>query len=241
MGADLVKNILLIIFLLFTFVVESKENELKVVTENWPPFIVKGKEVSGIVTKNIKEILALTDIKYSINLYPWARSLHLATTKPNVLIYSIYRTKQREAKFNWLCPIYKSTAIHAYKLASNKININSLESIRTGVVGVMRGDHGYSFFVQEGFKEGVNLDLSSNEEINLKKLILGRVDVVIQAKESLNYRLESIGVKNLDMVSGLAIGHGESVEHCMAVSLGTKPEILEKLREGFKKWQKDLE
>ncbi|NQZ21225.1 MAG: transporter substrate-binding domain-containing protein [Colwellia sp.] len=235
------KSFLLIIFLLCTSTVQSSEDELKVVTENWPPFIIKGKVISGIVTKNIKEILAFTDIKYSIKLYPWARSLHLAKTKPNVLIYSILRTKQREAKFNWICPIYKSTAIHVYKLASNEINVNSLESIRTGVVGVMRGDHGYSFFVQKGFEEGINLDLSSNEEINLKKLITGRVDVVIQAKESLSYRLKSIGANNLNLVSGLAIGEGESVEHCMALSLGTKPETINKIRTGFKLWQKEQE
>ncbi len=233
------KNNLLIIFLLLTFLAQGRENELEVVTEDWPPFIVKGKEVSGVVTKNIKEILANTDIKYSINIYPWARSLNLAKTTPNILIYSILRTKQREASFNWICPIYKSTAIHVYKLASNEINVNSLESIRKGVVGVMRGDHGYSFFVQAGFKEGINLDLSSNEEINLKKLISGRVDVVIQAKESLNYRLKSIGVKDLDIVPGLAIGESESVEHCMALSLGTNPETIIKIRKAFKQWQKD--
>lgn len=235
------KNLLFIIYLLFISLAQGSENELEVVTEDWPPFIIKGEEVSGVVTKNIREILAKTDIKYSINIYPWARSFHLAKSNPNILIYSILRTKQREAKFNWICPIYKSTSIHAYKLTSNEININSLESIRTGVVGVMRGDHGYSFLVQEGFKEGVNLDLSSNEEINLKKLITGRVDVVIQAKESLNYRLKSIGVEGLDMVSGLVIGEGKSVEHCMALSLGTKPETINKIRKGFKLWQKDQE
>jgi len=230
------KSFLLIIFLLCTHTVQSSEDELKIVTENWPPFIVKGKEVSGIVTNNIKEILALTDIKYSINIYPWARSLHLATTEPNVLIYSIYRTKQREAKFNWICPIYKSTEIHVYKLASNEIDVNSLDSIRKGVVGVMRGDHGYSYFAEKGFQEGKNLDLSSNEEINLKKLIKGRVDVVVQAKESIKYRLKSIGYENLDIVSGLSIGQGKGAEHCMALSLGTNPETINKIRKGFMLW-----
>lgn len=232
------KNLLLIIFLLFTPLTQGSDNELKVVTEDWPPFIVKGKEISGIVTKNIREILANTDIKYSINIYPWARSFHLAKTNPNILIYSILRTKQREPHFNWICPIYKSTPIYAHKLASNKVNINSLESVRTSVVGVMRGDHSYSYLLQKGFQEGVNLDLSSNEEINLRKLINGRVDVVMQSKESLVYRLESLGVKDLNLVSGFAVGEGKSVEHCMALSLGTKPDTIKKIRKGFKQWQK---
>lgn len=233
------KNSLLIIFLLLSFTARSNEEELKVVTEDWPPFILKGQEVSGIVTSNIREILAYTDIKYSIDVYPWARSFHLATTNPNILIYSIYRTKQRESKFHWFCPLYKSTPIHVYKLASNEINIDSLEALKTSVVGIMRGDNSHSYFLQQGFQEGVNLDISSNEETNLKKLIKGRIDVVIQSKESLNYRLGLLGSADLNLMSGLEISKGESAEHCMALSLGTKAETIKKIKKGFEQWQKN--
>lgn len=232
------KNFLLSIFLLFSFTVQSTEIELRVVTEDWPPFILKGQEVSGIVTQNIREILAYTDIKYSIDVYPWARSFHLATTNPNVLIYSIYRTKQREAKFHWFCPLYKSTPIHVYKLASNKIDIDSLEALKSSVVGIMRGDNSHNYFLKNGFEEGVNIDLSSNEETNLKKLIKGRVDVVIQSRESLNYRLELLGAKELNLISGLEISKGASAEHCMALSLATNTETMTKIRKGFEQWQK---
>jgi len=231
------KNPLLFIFLLLSFTAHSNEETLNIVTEDWPPFILKGQEVSGIVTNNIREILRYTDIKYSIDVYPWARSFHLATTNPDVLIYSIYRTKQRESKFHWFCPIYKSTPIHAYKLASNNINIDSLEALKTSVVGIMRGDNSHNYFLQKGFIEGVNLDISSNEEANLKKLIKGRVDVVIQSQESLNYRLELLGSKDLSLVSGLEISKDESAEHCMALSLNTKDETIDKIRKGFEKWQ----
>jgi polar amino acid transport system substrate-binding protein len=233
------KSFLLTLFLLLSFTVLCNEDELIIVTEDWPPFILDGTEVSGLVTKNVREILEYTEIKYSITVYPWARSFHLAKTKPNILIYSIYRTKQRESQFNWICPIYKSTPIHAYKLVSNPIDINSIEAIKKGVVGIMRGDNSYSYFLNKGFKEGVNIDLSSNEETNLRKLIKGRVDVVIQSEESLNYRLESLGVSVMNIESGLAIGHANNVEHCMALSLGTKPEIINKIRKGFDKWQQN--
>lgn len=232
------KILQLIILLLLSFTSRSNEIELKVVTEEWPPFILNGKEVSGIVTKNIREILGYTDIKYSINVYPWARSLHLATTNPNILIYSIYRTKQRESKFHWLCPIYKSTPIYVYKLASNEINVDSLEAMKKGVVGLMRGDNSYNYFIEKGFQEEVNIDLSANEEANIRKLVKGRVDMIIQSKESLKYRLESLGVKEVDMVSGMTIGDDKNVEHCMALSRGTRAETIKKIRKGFMQWQK---
>ena len=48
------KKLLFIIFLLLCFISQASEIELEIVTEEWPPFIVNGKEVSGVVTKNIK-------------------------------------------------------------------------------------------------------------------------------------------------------------------------------------------
>ena len=72
----------------------------------------------------------------------------------------------------------------------------------------------------------------------MKKLIKGRVDVVIQSKESLNYRLGLLGAVDLNLMSGLEISKGESAEHCMALSLGTKPETIKKIKNGFEQWQK---
>lgn len=231
------KFFLVVILLFSSYAVQAKEIELNIVTEDWPPFIINKSEISGIVTNKVKEIFKYTDIKYGIDVYPWARSFHIATTAPNTLIYSIFRTKQREKQFHWFCPIHKPTSIYAYKLASNDIKIDSIESLRSAVIGIMRGDNSHSYFLQHGFKDGVNIDISSNEEINLKKLVMGRVDVVIQSKESLDYRLESLGVSNLKLVPGLAIAKNKNAEHCMALSLGTKPEIINKISKGFKLWQ----
>lgn len=231
------KPLLLTFIMLLSFTVQSNETELNVVTENWPPFIIEGEEITGKVTQNIREILSYTDISYTLDIYPWARSFHLATTKPNTLIYSIYRTKQRESKFHWFCPLYKSTPIHVYKLASNDIDIDSFEALKKGIVGIMRGDNSHSYFLQKGFQEGVNLDLSANESTNIRKLIKGRVDVVVQSKESFVYRLGLLGINDLEIVSGIAIAQAENAEHCMALSLGTQPKVIEKIREGFKQWQ----
>lgn len=217
----------------------TNELELKVVTEMWPPFIVPEKVVSGIVTDHIRKILKYSDITYDINIYPWKRSYHLATTKPNILIYSIFRTEMREPLFHWFCPIYKETPIRIYKLASNKANIDSLTDLKSSIIGVMRGDNSHDYLLQKGFEEGVNLDISANEETNLKKLIKGRVDAIVQSEKSLRYRLNALGVPELEVSAGFPIHQENSSEHCMALSLGTKPDVIKKVRKGFKRWQQE--
>lgn len=217
--------------------------ELEVVTENWPPFIISDAEgaelrTSGTVTHIVKDILAYTNINYRIRVYPWSRSFHYASTKPNHLIYSIYKTDERFKMFHWFCPIFKSTPIHAYKLATNKIDINSFSALRKAVIGTMRGDNSHDNFLSQGFVEGVNLDVSSDEETNLRKFIKGRVDVITQSEESLRYRLNRLGHKNLEIIKGMKLHKGESTEHCMALSLKTSPEIVEKISGAFSQWQK---
>lgn len=229
---------LLVIFIFLLLSAQCHGNTLKIVTEHWPPYIIGGKEVTGIVTNNIKEILELTEIEYSIASYPWARSFNIALTRPNTLIYSITRTRDRELLFHWFCGIYKPTPVYAFKLKSNKLNINSLESLKQGVIGIMRLDHSYNYLRNKGFKDGVNIDLSPNEETNLKKLIKGRVDVVFQSKESILYRLNKLGQDKLEIEAGLVIAEGDEEQHCMALSLGTNPTVIKKIRKGLQEWQK---
>jgi len=219
--------------------VNAKAVELEVVTESWPPFIIPDEEVSGVVTKRIREILKYADIDYAINIYPWNRAYHLAKTKPNILIYSIYKTKEREAYFHWFCPVYQSTPIRFYKLTSNQTNIDSIDAIKSSILGVMRGDNSHEYLLSLGFKSGVNLDVSSNENANLRKLIKGRVDVVIQSEESIKYRLNQLGADDSKITAGMLLHQEQKAEHCMALGIETKPELIEKVKKGFQKWQKN--
>lgn len=217
----------------------TSELELEVVTEIWPPFIVSEKVISGIVTEHIRKILKYSDISYVINIYPWKRSYHLATTRPNILIYSIFRTESREPLFHWFCSIYKETPIRIYKLSSNMTNVDSLTDLKSSIIGVMRGDNSHDYLLKKGFEEGVNLDISANEETNLKKLIKGRVDAVVQSEKSMQYRLNALGAGELEVSAGFPIHQEKSSEHCMALSLDTKPGIIQKVRKGFEKWQQE--
>ena len=230
---------LALLFLVFFAPVQAKHRQVEVVTENWPPYIVQGDKINGIVTHKVRKILKYAELNYEISIYPWARSYHLATTKPNVLIYSIYRNPQREEHFHWFCPLHQSTPINIYKLATNKTNIDSLTDLRTAVVGIMRGDNSHKYLLNNGFKEGINLDVSATEETNVLKLINGKVDAVVQSEESLKYRLAQLNAEHLKFTSGFTLHKGNKAEHCMAFSKGTSVHIVEKVKLGFEKWLKE--
>ena len=215
------------------FLPEVKGKTLEVVTENWPPFNYLDAEgqVGGEVTANVKEILQLAELDYSIELYPWTRSYRLALLKPNVLIYSIFKTEKRTPLFHWFCPVIQSDAarIYLYKLKSNSAQIDSLADAKSLHIGVMRDDN--------GFVEGENLDVATNEFANLRKLLAGRIDLVAQSNRAMEYRMEKINA-DVSLVTPVIELHPEDWgRQCMALSLNSDPELLESLRVAFRRWQ----
>jgi polar amino acid transport system substrate-binding protein len=227
---------LMLIQTFFVNVASAEHVDLHVVTEHWPPYIIQAEQPEGIVTGHVKQILDETNLSYEINLYDWAKSYYLAKSQPNVLIYSIYRSPDREEHFHWFCPIHEPTPIYAFKLADNKANIDTLESLKKHRIGVMRGDNSHEYFLNNGFRNGVNLYVSSTEKANVAKLLSGEIDVVIQSKASLKYRLELLGASDVDVVSGYKPHKTEPIGHCMALSKNTDKAIIDEVSRAFEIW-----
>jgi len=157
-------------------------------------------------------------------------------TKPNVLIYSIYKTKQRTPHFKWFCPIHPSTPINIYKLKENKTDIKTLSSLKNALTGVLRKDNSHSYMLNNGFIAGRNLIISSNEENNIKNLLAGRIDAVIQSKDALIYRLQGTEFNINDFEVGFQLHQNMSTEHCMALSKNSSAEIISAVEKAFSLW-----
>lgn len=225
------------------FIFQSQANQLNVVSEHWPPYIIQpsanSDKVSGIVTKRIRQILAYSPLSYEINIYPWARSYHLALTRPNTLIYSIYRTPEREPFFHWFCPLYPQTPVNIYKLKNNHSNIEDLNALKSGIVGVLRDDNSHKYMENMGFIEGENLIVSASEESNIAKLLNKKIDAVIQSQDALIYRLKGSGFSIEDFDIGYQLHKNSSTEHCMALSKSSSEFITKQVNQAFQLWQKN--
>ena len=70
--------------------------ELKVVTEDFPPFNYKERDkITGMSTEVVQEILKEVGIKTKMEVYTLVLSYKMALNNKNVLIYSIAITKHR--------------------------------------------------------------------------------------------------------------------------------------------------
>lgn len=238
------KYLTLCLSLISPFVIASSElTKLEVVTEHWPPFIIENntakQNVSGVVTKKINKILNSSQIPYRITVYPWARSYHLAMTKPNVLIYSIFRTPEREPNFHWFCPIHQQTPVNVYKLKSNVTDISKLMPLKQAAIGVLRNDNSHTYMLKHGFKEQQNLIVSGSEETNIKNLLNGKIDAIIQSREALIYRLKNTGFSIEDFEVGYQLHQSGNTEHCMALSKSSSEDVRLAIEKAFKNWRNE--
>lgn len=226
----------------FCSVTKAAEQTLTIVTEHWPPYIVQSSEttpeISGIVTDKIHAIFNHSAINYNITVYPWARSYYLAKDQPNTLIYSIFKTDQRSPHFKWFCPIHPKTPVNIYKLKTNKTDINQLITMKNSIIGVLRDDNSHNFMLKNGFIEGQNLLVSASEESNIKKLLNGKIDAVIQSRDALIYRIKDSKLKIDDFDIGFQLHKDSNTEHCMALSLNSDPKLVSAVEQAFSLWKK---
>jgi len=223
---------LVFICLAFYFQICEAKDKILIVTEEWPPYNYTNKhgEIVGSSTEIIKNVMSKTDIDYKIEIYSWTKAYKLAQTKPNTLIYTIYRIPQRESSFKWLCPLNKTHSLNFYSLnKSTDINISKLDEVKNYLVGVVNQDVTFDYLVNNDFKLGEHLAIASDEFANVRKLLKGRVDLIIQEEQALKFRLKREGV-DFNKVKKVYTLFDKSLNNsCMAFNLTTSPQIIQKI------------
>ena len=154
----------------------AQAQALRVVTETSPYVYLQDGKVAGPATELVEKTLAGAGIRdYSIHLYPWARAYDMALAEPNVLIYLIARTPERERQFHWIGEVMP-VRYHLYKLKDRAdVSPPNLAAARRYVIGVMRDDTRHQYLKKQGFSR---LVISAQVTENFAQLLNRQVDMI---------------------------------------------------------------
>lgn len=204
--------------------------QVRVVTEEYPPYnYTENGKVTGVFTELVEAILKTAGIDYSIAVYPWARSYQTALHDPNVLIYGIVRTKERENLFKWVDMILPFN-IYLFKLRERTdIRLSNLEDAKQYTVGAVRGDVREQYFKKKGFAK---LDLVSRNDLNLKKFYNGRFDLIAIDEISAAYFCKKEGYDFSKMEKALLLTELSEGLY-IAFSNNTPESLAEQCRNAF--------
>jgi polar amino acid transport system substrate-binding protein len=149
----------------------------QVVTEEWAPYnYQENNQITGLTTEIVRAIMAITGDDFEMVLLPSMRASHVLKSKPRTILYSMFRTPEREHSFKWVGPIVEES-IHPWQLAKAP-PVSSLEQLmRAPQITTRHAGLVPDLLQSMGFN---NLDRSATESQQLYRMLLaGRTQIVI--------------------------------------------------------------
>lgn len=154
------------------------EESIMIVTEEWPPFnYSENGTLTGFSTEIVQNILEIIDKDYSIEILPSMRATYVLNTRPHTVMFSLFRTPERESEYEWVGPLCDGS-IYFYKRRDNKLKVECLEDLRKVELISCRHDGLIPRLLKKkGFE---NLDMTATSSLQVyKKLLRGRCDLAI--------------------------------------------------------------
>lgn len=156
----------------------ARAEPYQIVTEEWAPYNYEDNgQLTGMSTEVVRAIMALTGDDFEIDLLPTMRATYALQNRPNTIMYSMFRTPQREPLYKWVGPIVEES-IHPYQVAGTAAPITSLEQLmhapqittrHAGLVPQMLESLGFR-----------NIDKSAAESHQLYRMLLaGRTELIV--------------------------------------------------------------
>lgn len=179
---------------------------LRVVTEQRPPmnFQENGQE-KGLAVEMAKALFKESGLTAPIEFMPWNRAYSTALQTPNVLIFTIARSADREASFHWIQKVApRETWLYGLKSRTD-IRVKTLADAKAYMVGTGPSeDIQTKELLQSGFVLGENLDAiqaDAPDAKNMQKLFLGRIDLLIANHLVAPYVAKQVGHRFDELVA----------------------------------------
>jgi polar amino acid transport system substrate-binding protein len=223
------KKLLLMIASAFLISVNpALSQDLTILTENMPPLnYVENDVLVGPSVEIVKEIQRRVGSNEEIKVYPWARAYKMSLEQENVVLFGMTHTEARHDQFKWIGPLATKRDILVAKKGSG-IKINSLEDAKkVKSIGTLRDDTRERLLKSLGF---TNLEPVSDEQMNAKKLVLGRIDLWTYKIPGLRTVCELAGVDYNEMEEVYDL---RKINLDIAFSKKTSDSIVQRWRSAF--------
>lgn len=218
------------------------DTALIAVTEPWPPYNTFSNDdtADGAHALILQRALALSGLKAQINVYPWARAMALAQSRPNTLLLSVARTPAREQQFIWLGKL-SQTQQFLWRLDTPALKPEtSLQPImRCCSICTVRKDVSEEALRQQDSAHRLQLVLTGSHHDCLRMLRNGSVAYMAGSPYRIQATLQQIGLPASTLQRAAAIAPPRIL--FLAASKGTPEATIRKLRHAMHQLQQSGE
>lgn len=199
--------------------------ELTILTVEEPPssFMSDEGEPAGFSVDIVHEIQHRINNNDPIKIVPEIRALKTASESPNVLLFSFSRTQEREKDFHWIMLLMRKPWVMYSKKDAGFVIKNLEDARKMKSIGVVRGDVRAKHLERMGF---TNLEEVSIHELNVKKLLLNRIQILFYEPQGMAFVCRKLGVLMSDFEPVLKTEPSEV--YIMMSRRGTAPATVRK-------------
>ena len=159
--------------------------DLTILTENSGEnnYLDSNGQIKGFNTDIVREIMQRLNLNFTIKIVPWKRGYREVLHRPNVVLFSMVRTFEREKLFKWVGPL-NVTKFSFFKKKGSDITINTLgDAKKVGAIGCIGDDVREKLLKRLGFTNLSSLFGKDANLRNLEMLMLGRIDLWISTDQ----------------------------------------------------------
>lgn len=169
-------------------------------TLEWEPFVGEHLEDLGFGAEILREAFHRAGYRVSFSFMPWVRALKEVEIGTYDAVCFAYHSRRRSRKYLFSSS-YAKSILGFCKLRGSGIRFHSLQDLRPYRIGVVRG-----FVNTPEFDalESLKKEEVKNEQMNLKKLLNRRIDLIVIDKFILQHLLERDFPGQKDAVQFLA-------------------------------------
>lgn len=165
----------------------SDEHTIKLATLDWPPYVGENLPQGGFTTAIIREAFKRTGYEVKVDFMPWARVLREAEAGNYDAAYPEYYSEERAQAF-FLSEQFASGPLGFYKRKGAIINYTKLEDLKPYRIGVVSG---YINTPEFDAADYLQKDVVNSDEQNIRKLLLGRIDLAVIDKLVAQYIIKT--------------------------------------------------
>lgn len=206
---------------------------LRVVLEVSPPHqTLDNGKVGGLTTTVVEAMLQHAGLTPVYEVYPWARAFRIAATTPDVLIYNMARTPDREAQFEWI-GIVNSYKFGFVKLRERKdIKVGQLADIKHYVIGAQRDDFSAEWLRDVAKQPPNKLELQPDVIETWRMLVNGKLELMIDDPQAIDDMLVKYNLARSD-VEFVIFPKELEQQTWIALKKGSSPELVQRLRVAY--------
>jgi polar amino acid transport system substrate-binding protein len=149
-------------------------------------------QVAGLAVDLLRRMAELAGLELSLALQPRLRAEKSFLDTPGSLLLPLARLPERENRYRWVGPILPRR-VGIYSLSQRTdIRFRSLHQLEGLRVGATAGTATLEQLLAEGLKPGKELEVSPSYETSVRKLIAGRMDLLVIGDLNIYWQLHQM-------------------------------------------------